>query len=74
MYTTKDGRKYAFYRRKETKKGAFLNENALLKVFFLQIRELEDKCFDGNLENKTKDIDQFLVQDHTKDRSIKYLE
>ncbi len=37
--------------RKVTKKGAFPNENALLKVLYLRIKELETKWGGGHIQN-----------------------
>ncbi|GIN95896.1 hypothetical protein J6TS1_17660 [Siminovitchia terrae] len=43
MYTTNAVESILSSFRKVTKKGAFPNENALLKVLYLRIKELENK-------------------------------
>ena len=48
--------------RKETKKGAFPNENALLKVLFLRVKELEAKGKRGHIQNWSMVINQLLLQ------------
>ncbi|WP_425509501.1 IS256 family transposase [Virgibacillus ihumii] len=74
MYTTNAVESIHSSFRKVTKKGAFPNENALLKLLFLRIRELEDKWDGGHLRNWAMVMNQLLVHDHFKDRVLKYLE
>src|SRR5699024_9262773 len=74
MYTTNAVESIHSSFRKVTKKGAFPNENALLKVLFLRIQELEDKWKGGHIQNWAMVMNQFLVHDQLKDRAIKYLE
>jgi putative transposase len=50
MYTKNAVESVHFSFRKVTRKGAFPNENALLKVLFLRIRELESKWEGGHIE------------------------
>lgn len=74
MYTTNAVESIHSSFRKVTKKGAFPNENALLKVLFLRIQELEDKWKGGHIQNWAMVMNQLLVHDQLKDRAIKYLE
>ena len=74
MYTTNAVESIHSSFRKVTQKGAFPNENALLKVLFLRIQELEDKWKGGHIQNWAMVMNQFLVHDQLKDRAIKYLE
>ncbi|MFB1051239.1 IS256 family transposase [Paraliobacillus sp. JSM ZJ581] len=59
--------------RKVTKKGAFPNENALLKVLFLRIKELEIKWKGGHIQNWAMVMNQLLIHDDLKNRVLKYL-
>src|SRR5699024_9619367 len=63
MYTTNAVESIHSSFRKVTKKGAFPNENALLKVLFLRIQELEDKWEGGHIQNWAMVMNQFLVHD-----------
>lgn len=74
MYTTNAVESIHSSFRKVTKKGAFPNENALLKVLFLRVRELEDKWEGGRIQNWAMVMNQLLTHDSLKDRAIKYLE
>lgn len=60
--------------RKVTKKGAFPNENALLKLLFIRTKELEKKWSTGFIPNWSMVMNQLLLYDQTKDRIIKLLE
>ncbi len=51
MYTTNAVESIHSSFRKVTKKGAFPNENALLKVLYLRIKELEAKWDGGHIRN-----------------------
>ncbi|WP_077324861.1 IS256 family transposase [Virgibacillus siamensis] len=74
MYTTNAVESIHSSFRKVTKKGAFPNENALLKLLFLRIQELEKKWDGGHIQNWAMVMNQLLVHDHFKDRVSKYLE
>ncbi|MDN6160807.1 MAG: IS256 family transposase [Staphylococcus equorum] len=74
MYTTNAVESIHSSFRKVTKKGAFPNENALLKVLFLRIKELEIKWEDGRIQNWAMVMNQLLIHDELKDRVLKYLE
>lgn len=74
MYTTNAVESIHSSFRKVTKKGAFPNENALLKVLFLRIKELESKWEGGHIQNWAMVMNQFLIHDDFKDRVLKYLE
>lgn len=60
--------------RKVTKKGAFPNENALLKVLYLRVKELEKKWEGGFVQNWAMVMNQLLLHDNLKDRVLKYSE
>lgn len=74
MYTTNAVESIHSSFRKVTKKGAFPNENALLKVLFLRVTELETKWEGGHIQNWATVVNQLLLQDELKDRVLKYLE
>ncbi|MBP2080113.1 transposase-like protein [Oceanobacillus polygoni] len=74
MYTTNAVESIHSSFRKVTKKGAFPNENALLKVLFLRVKELETKWEGGHIQNWAMVMNQLLLQDELKDRVLKYLE
>ncbi|ARJ52003.1 hypothetical protein B5P37_07245 [Staphylococcus lutrae] len=65
---------YSFKLPKVTKKGAFPNENALLKLLFIRTKELEKKWSTGFIPNGSMVMNQFLLHNQIKDRVIKYLE
>lgn len=58
--------------RKVTKKGAFPNENALLKLLYLRIRELQTKWNDGSIRNWAMVLNQLMINDTFKSRIEKY--
>ena len=58
--------------RKVTRKGAFPNENALLKLLYLRTKELQDKWDKGNIQNWSLVLNQFMVNDNFKLRIDKY--
>lgn len=66
MYTTNAVESIHSSFRKVTKKGAFPNENALLKILYLQVKELETKWKGGYIINWSLVMNQLLVH-----RSIK---
>lgn len=74
MYTTNAVESIHSSFRKVTKKGAFPNENALLKVLFLRIKELETKWDGGRIQNWAMVRNQLLLHDDLKNRVLKYLE
>lgn len=74
MYTTNAVESIHSSFRKVTKKGAFPNENALFKLLYLRIQELEKKWDGGFIRNWSMVMNQLLVHEHLKDRVLKYLE
>lgn len=74
MYTTNAVESIHSSFRKVTKKGAFPNENALFKLLYLRIQELENKWDGGFIKNWSMVMNQLLVHEHLKDRVLKYLE
>jgi len=74
MYTTNAVESIHSSFRKVTKKGAFPNENALLKVLFLRIKELEIKWEGGRIQNWAMVMNQLLIHDEVKSRVLNYLE
>ena len=58
--------------RKVTKKGAFPNENALLKLLYLRSCELENKWNDGTIRNWSMVMNQLLINDKINSRVRKY--
>ncbi|MFS0750925.1 IS256 family transposase [Oceanobacillus sp. 1P07AA] len=74
MYTTNAVESIHSSFRKVTKKGAFPNENALLKVLFLRVKELETKWVGGHIQNWAMVMNQLLLHDELKNRVLKYLE
>jgi len=74
MYTTNAVESIHSSFRKVTKKGAFPNENALFKLLYLRIQELENKWDGGFIKNWAMVMNQLLVHEHLKDRVLKYLE
>ena len=71
MYTTNAVESIHSSFRKATKKGAFPNENALLKVLFLRVKELETKWEGGHIQNWAMVMNQLLLQNELKDRVLK---
>ena len=74
MYTTNSVESIHSSYRKVTKKGAFPNENALLKLLFIRTKELQKKWSTGYIPNWSMVMNQLLLHDQIKDRVIKYLE
>jgi len=64
--------KHPFPFQKSNEKGAFPNENALLEVLFLRIRELETRWEGGHIQNWAMVMNQLLLHDELKDRVLKY--
>ncbi|SES26348.1 Transposase, Mutator family, partial [Gracilibacillus ureilyticus] len=73
MYTTNAVESIHSSFRKVTKKGAFPNENALLKVLYLRVKELETKWEGGHVRNWSLAMNQLLMDDRLKDRVLKYI-
>ncbi|MFC0014151.1 MULTISPECIES: IS256 family transposase [Allobacillus] len=63
MYTTNAVESIHSSFRKVTQKGAFPNENALLKVLYLRIKELESKWKGGHIQNWSLVMNQLLVHE-----------
>ena len=74
MYTTNAIESVNSSFRKVTKKGAFPNENALFKLLYLRVKELDQKWSDGHLTNWSMVLNQLMVNDLFRDRIQKYLE
>lgn len=73
MYTTNAVESVHSSFRKVTKKGAFPNEQALLKVLFLRVQELEDKWQKGYTLHWAQVRNQLLIHTEFKDRTEKYV-
>lgn len=73
MYTTNAVESIHSSFRKVTRKGAFPNENALLKVLYLRVKELENKWEGGHIQNWSLAMNQLLMDDRLKDRVVKYI-
>lgn len=73
MYTTNAIEAINSSFRKVTKKGAFPNENALYKLLYLRIKELEKKWESGHINNWSMVLNQLMVNDKFKDRINKYI-
>lgn len=58
--------------RKGTKKGAFPNENALLKVLYLRVKQLQNKWNGGHIRNWSMVLNQLMVNDKFAKRIEKY--
>lgn len=72
MYTTNAVESIHSSFRKVTKKGAFPHENALLKVLFLRIKELQRKWEGGHVNNWAMVRNQLLVHEGLEERVQKY--
>ena len=73
MYTTNAIEAINSSFRKVTKKGAFPNENALLKLLYLRVKELEKKWENGHIANWSLVLNQLMINEKFKDRINKYL-
>ena len=58
--------------RKVTKKGAFPNENALLKLLYLRTQELHTKWNGGTIRNWSMVLNQLMINEKFKNRIEKY--
>ena len=72
MYTTNAVESINFSFRKVTKKGAFPNENALLKLLYLRITELYKKWNGSKVQNWAMVRNQLATNDKIKARIEKY--
>ncbi len=72
MYTTNAVESVNSSFRKVTKKGAFPNENALLKVLYLRVKELQNKWNGGQIRNCSMVLNQLMVNDKFSKRIEKY--
>lgn len=73
MYTTNAIESVNSSFRKVTKKGAFPNENALLKLLYLRIQELYKKWDDSAIQNWSMVRNQLDSDPNFKDRFRKYI-
>lgn len=73
MYTTNAIESVNSSFRKVTKKGAFPNENALLKLLYLRIQELYKKWDDSTIQNWSMVRNQLDSDPNFKDRFRKYI-
>ena len=58
--------------RKVTKKGAFSNENALLKLLYLRTKELHAKWSGGQIQNWAMVLNQLMINETFSSRIEKY--
>jgi transposase-like protein len=72
MYTTNAVESINSSFRKVTKKGAFPNENALLKLLYLRITELYKKWGDSTIQNWSLVRNQLSTAEQTASRMLKY--
>ena len=73
MYTTNAIEAINSSFRKVTKKGSFPNENAVYKLLYLRITELEKKWEGGNHQNWSMVLNQLMVNERFTSRIEKYL-
>ena len=59
--------------RKVTKKGAFPNENVLMKLLYLRTTELEKKWREGYVPNWSMVLNQLMINDIFKERIDQYI-
>uniref|UniRef100_UPI00359CA386 IS256 family transposase n=1 Tax=Enterococcus faecalis TaxID=1351 RepID=UPI00359CA386 len=72
MYTTNAIESIHASFRKVTKKGAFPNENALLKLLYLRVSELERKWASGHIRDWPLVLNQLMMNDAYSKRIEKY--
>ena len=72
IYTTNAVERVHSSFRKVTKKGAFPNENALLKLLYLRTQELHTKWNGGTIRNWSMVLNQLMINEKFKDRIEKY--
>ncbi|MBC2067670.1 IS256 family transposase [Listeria booriae] len=73
MYTTNAVESVHASFRKVTKKGAFPQENALLKVLYLRVKELHSKWAEGHIQNWSLVMNQLLLLDSLENRVSHYI-
>lgn len=73
MYTTNAIEAVNSSFRKVTKKGSFPNDNAVYKLLYLRITELQKKWDAGHNQNWSMVLNQLLVNEKFADRIKKYL-
>ena len=73
MYTTNAIESINSSFRKVTKKGAFPNENALLKLLYLRVCELNKKWNDSSIQNWAMVRNQLDAHPDFKERIRKYI-
>ena len=59
--------------RKVTKKGTFPNENALLKILYLRVKERDQQWSSGDVPTWTMVMNQLLIHEKFTERVNKYL-
>lgn len=72
MYTTNPIESVHSSFRKVTKKGAFPNDDALIKLLYLRVTELSKKWSSGKVRNWSMVLNQLSQMDKFKERIIKY--
>ena len=72
MYTTNAVESVHSSFRKVTKKGAFSNENALLKLLYLRTKELHAKWSGGRIQNWAMVLKQLMINETFSSRIEKY--
>lgn len=72
MYTTNAIESVHSSFRKVTKKGAFPNENALLKLLYLRVTELSSKWATGHSRNWAIVLNQLMISDSFANRIEKF--
>ena len=73
MYTTNAIESINASFRKVTKKGAFPNENVLMKLLYLRTTELEKKWRTGYVPNWSMVLNQLMINDIFKERIDQYI-
>ena len=73
MYTTNAIEAVNSSFRKVTKKGSFPNENAVYKLLYLRVTELQKKWEGGHYQNWSMVLNQLLVNEKFSDRIKKYM-
>ena len=73
MYTTNAIESINASFRKVVKKGSFPNENAVYKVLYLRVTELQKKWEKGHIRNWSLVLNQLLVNDKFEARINKFL-
>lgn len=73
MYTTNAIEAVNSSFRKVTKKGSFPNENAVYKLLYLRVTELQKKWDGGHYQNWSLVLNQLMVNEKFTDRINKYL-